>query len=213
MSDEIGESSGVQKLIDRLHDQGVAKGQVEADSLITSARRQAMETLDEAKRKADEILTAARDEAERTRRSGEDAVRLAGRDAILELTESLRQDFFRKLRCLVEHQLEDVSFLREMILEISRKAVSRDEDQVHLVFLGDTSSEDYAGGTLEDFARGIAADAIRDGLTYSITDSETPGVRVQFVGDKLEVDLTAETLTELLIEQLSPKFREILQTR
>ncbi len=213
MSDDIGESSGVQKLIDRLHDQGVAKGQEEADALLTSARHQAMTTLDEAKRKADEILSAAREEAERTKRSGEEAVRLAGRDAILELTEALREDFFRKLHYLVQHQLEDASFLKEMIMEISRKAVSREDDQVHLVFLGDTSSEGYEGGSLDDFARGLAADAIRDGLTYSTSDSETPGVRVQFVGDQLEVDLTADSLTELLIEHLSPKFREILQTR
>ncbi len=81
------------------------------------------------------------------------------------------------------------------------------------MFLGDASSDAFPGGSLDAFARGLAADAVRDGLTYSISDSETPGIRVQFVGDDLEVDLTAETLTNLLIEYLSPKFREILQTR
>lgn len=213
MSDEKNEASGVQQLIDRLHDQGVSKGRVEADSLISAARQQAMETIDAAKRQADEILSAARTEAERTRRSGEDAVRLAGRDAIIELTEALREDFLRKLHFLVQHELEDTSFLREMILEITRNAVSRGEGSVNLVFLGDVSSDKHAGGSLHEFARGLAADAVRDGLTYSISDSETPGIRVQLVGDDLEVDLTAESLTELLVEYLSPKFREILQTR
>lgn len=213
MSDDVSESSGVQKLIDRLHGQGVAKGKEEADALLSAARRQAMEVLDDAKRQADGILSAAREEAERTRRSGEAAVRLAGRDAIIELTEALREDFHHKLRYLVQHQLEDESFLREMILEITRNATSRDGDQVNLVFLGDTSSDEFAGGSLDAFARGLAADAVRQGLTYSISDSETPGIRVQFVEDQLEVDLTAETLTELLIKYLSPKFREILESR
>lgn len=214
MSNEVTESTGVQKLIDRLHDQGVAKGQEEADALVAAARGQALEITDKAKRQADAILSAARDEAERTRRGGEEAVRLAGRDAILELMESLRGDFVRRLHHLVQHQLEDETFLKQMLLEITGKAVSRDdEDRIHLVFLGDASSESYPGGSLDEFARGLAADTVRQGLTYSTSDSEAPGIRVQFVGDDLEVDLTVDTLTELLMRHLSPKFREILQTR
>ena len=214
MSDDVSESAGVQELIDRLHDQGVAKGRDEAGELIGSARRKALEILDDAKRQAAAILAEARAESERTRKGGEEAIRLAGRDAILELMEALGEDFSRKLRHLVEHQLEDTSFLREMILEITRKAVSPDgENQIHLVFLGDTDTESYDGGSLDEFARGLAADAVRDGLTFSTSDSETPGIRVQFIGDDLEVDITAETLTGLLIDHLSPKFREILETR
>ena len=94
-------SSGVQQLIDRLHQEGVAKGKTEADEIITAARQQAMEILDQAQKEANEILAAARHEADRTRSSGEEAVRLAGRDAILHLTEELLEDFERKLKRLV----------------------------------------------------------------------------------------------------------------
>ena len=214
MSNEASESSGVQQLIDRLHHQGVAKGKEEADALVTAARQQALEIMDDAKRQADAILQAAREEAERTRRSGEEALRMAGRDATLQLMESLREDFVRRLHHLVEHELEDESFLQQMLLQITQQAVSRDDqDGVHLVFLGDADSDTYPGGSLEEFARGLAADVVRQGLTFSTEDSENSGIRVQFVGDDLEVDLTEETLTALLMKHLSPKFREILQTR
>lgn len=214
MSNEASESSGVQQLIDRLHHQGVAKGKEEAEALVTAARQQALEIMDEAKRQADAMLQSAREEAERTRRSGEEALRMAGRDATLELMESLREDFVRRLHHLVQHQLEDESFLRQMLLEITRQAVTRDDQEgVHLVFLGDADSDAYPTGSLDDFARGLAADAVRQGLTFSTSDSETSGIRVQFVEDDLEVDLTEETLTALLMKHLSPKFREILQTR
>ena len=214
MSDEKSESSGVQRLIDRLHDEGVTRGKEEADSLLAEARREAMEILDQAKQKSEAILSAARQEAEKTRQAGEEAVRLAGRDAILELNEALREDFFRKLHHLVESQLKDGDFLRQMILEITRSAVSQDDKkELNLEMLGDTSDDQYPGGSFESFARGLAAEAVRDGLTYSIADSESPGVRVQFVGDDLEVDLSSETLTALLVRHLSPKFREILEMR
>lgn len=214
MSDDVTESSGVQKLIDRLHDQGVSKGRDEADELIASARRKSLEILDDAKRQSEAMLAEARSEAQRTKKGGEEAIRLAGRDAILELMEALGEDFSRKLHHLVQHELEDTSFLKQMILEITGKAVSAEGGkQIHLVFLGDTETENYDGESLDAFARGLAADAVRDGLTYSVSDSETPGIRVQFVGDDLEVDMTAETLTKLLVDHLSPKFREILETR
>lgn len=214
MGEQPTESSGVQKLIDRLHDQGVTKGREEADALVSAARRQAMEIEDQAKRQADAILAEARKEAEQTRRSGEEAVRLAGRDTVLELTEALRENVFRKLRSLVQNQLQDESVLRAMVLEITRQAVSRDQnEQVHLVFLDDISSDKFSAETLDEFARGLVADALREGLTYSVADSESPGIRVKFVNDDVEVELNSEILTELLTRRLSPRFREILQTR
>jgi V/A-type H+-transporting ATPase subunit E len=214
MGEQSTESAGVQKLIDRLHDQGVTKGREEADALVSSARRQAMEIEDQANRQAEAILAEARKEAEQTRRSGEEAVRLAGRDTVLELTEALRENVFRKLRSLVQNQLQDESVLRAMVLEITRQAVSRDhKEQVHLVFLEDTSSDKFSAESLDEFARGLVADALREGLTYSVADSESPGIRVQFVNDDVEVELNSEILTELLTRRLSPRFREILQTR
>jgi V/A-type H+/Na+-transporting ATPase subunit E len=214
MGEQPTESSGVQKLIDRLHDQGVTRGREEADALVSAARRQAMEIEDQAKRRAEAILAEARKEAERTQRSGEEAVRLAGRDTVLELTEALRENVFRKLRSLVQNQLQDESVLRAMVLEITRQAVSRERnEQVHLVFLDDTASDKFSAETLDEFARGLIADALREGLTYSVADSETPGIRVQFVNDDVEVELNSEILTELLTRRLSPRFRDILQTR
>ena len=56
MSTDKTTSSGVQQLIDRLHEEGVEKGRTEADAVLAAARQQAMDLLDEARRQADEIL-------------------------------------------------------------------------------------------------------------------------------------------------------------
>ncbi|MGI9473926.1 MAG: hypothetical protein ACR2NZ_20450, partial [Rubripirellula sp.] len=118
MNSDTNESAGVQQLIDRLHQEGVDKGKEQADDMLVSARRQAMELLDNARHEAEELLANARNEAEQTRSSGEEAVRLAGRDAILSLTEDLRLDCERKLKNLVGHTLQDRELLKSMILEI-----------------------------------------------------------------------------------------------
>src|SRR6056297_1959165 len=101
MSEESTETSGVQRLIDRLHQEGVQKGQSEAELVLSEARSEARKIVDQARREADEMVREARVEADRTVRSGEEAVHLAGRDAILRLSEELRADFVRKLKKLI----------------------------------------------------------------------------------------------------------------
>ena len=92
MNHEESSSSGVQELIERLHEEGLSKGQDQAEQLISKAREQAAEILEKAKSEADKILAAAISEAQQTRIAGEEAVRLAGRDTILRLNEELRAD-------------------------------------------------------------------------------------------------------------------------
>ena len=215
MNSESNESAGVQQLIDRLHQEGVDKGKEQADQLIVSARRQAMEVLDNAQREADEILSAARSEAARTRSGGEEAVRLAGRDAILSLTEDLRLDFERKLKNLIGKSLQDQELLKELILEIVRSATASDAGQRKILLLNNSLEPDSPGNfddlQLDAFVQALGGEALRDGLTFEVSESDTPGVRVQVVDDNLEIDLTTETLTALLLKHLSPRFRRLMQ--
>lgn len=216
MTTEETSSAGVQQLIERLHGEGLAKGQAEAEQLIADARAKAVEIIDEAKREADEIATSAIHEAERTRVAGEEAVRIAGRDTILRLTDELAEDFVRKLRHLVGHTLQDTEFLRSMILQITSGAVAGEPGGAqNVVVMVDPATEENElpadQESLDAFIRSLIGETLQDGLTFEIEESEVPGVRVQAVDGDLEIDLTAETLTALLVKHLSPRFRAIVE--
>lgn len=221
MSADNSTSSGVQELIDRLQQEGVEKGQIEAEAVLSEARKQAMEIVDRARAEAAEIVRQANQEAEQTRASGRDAVRLAGRDAILHLTEELRKDFERKLLRLVDHRLRDVEFLERMILEVARRSMPADSgSQVEVLLSPEVASaeqlarsaEEVEPGTLNHFVLSLAGEALRDGLNFRVADDNVPGVRVQIVDDDLEIDLTADTLTHLLQQHLSPRFRNLIES-
>lgn len=218
MSTDTKTSSGVQQLIDRLKEEGVERGQSEAETIINAARQEAASILDKARREAEDIVENARKEADRTRHSGGEAVRLAGRDAILKLTEELRLDFESKLQRLVGHSLKDTKFLKKLIQEIARHAVSDEsERKLNILLLADRTDTDKSHASdeesLNEFVRSLGGEALRDGLTFRVADSDTPGVRVQIVDDDLEIDLTTETLTQLLWKHLSPRFRKIIQDK
>ena len=145
---------------------------------------------------------------------------MAGRDAILRLTEELREDFERKLRRLVGRTLKDTVFLKQLILQIARCAVPADsKGTVNVSILAETASRDELSATgelfrdddMDAFAHSLAGESLREGLTFDVANEEGLGVRVQFVEDDLEVDLTADTLTHLLLKNLSPRFRAMFQ--
>ena len=79
------ESAGVESLIGRLRDQGIAQGQSQAEALVTAAQQQAADIVAAAKREAETIVVKAKDEAGKLKAAGEDAIRLAMRDTLLSL--------------------------------------------------------------------------------------------------------------------------------
>ncbi|MAT40460.1 MAG: hypothetical protein CL946_12760 [Ectothiorhodospiraceae bacterium] len=217
MDEQQTNETGVQQLIDRLHQQGVDRGRADAESLLAEARKEAARILDEANGQAADIRKAAQDDADQLRLKGEAAVRLAGRDAILSLTEELRAGFERTLHRFVEQALTDPEFLRQLILQIAGTAVPVAGDSDLIVqLLGNVEAgtkEDDRNATkmLDELARSLAGQSLRDGLTFEVIDSDVPGVRVQVVDRQLEIDLTTDTLTHLLLKHLSPRIRAIIE--
>src|SRR5215471_784653 len=74
------ESAGVDALIARLRDQGIAQGRTQADALIAEAKKQAADIVAAAKREADGVRVKANEDAGKLKAAGEDAVRQATRD-------------------------------------------------------------------------------------------------------------------------------------
>ena len=203
-------------MIDRLRDEGVAKGQSEAEALITESRKQSMTILDNARREAEEILAKARAEAESIVENGNEGLRLASRDVMLKLRESFHKEFESKVRQLVAFTLKDPKFLEQLILEVARRAMPQDESKRLKVLLpeSDVSEEELAAevsdvreGSLAAFVLGLASDVLREGLSFGVSDDPSPGVRVQIVEDDVQLELTEETITALLLQYLAPRFR------
>jgi V/A-type H+-transporting ATPase subunit E len=58
---------------------------------------------------------------------------------------------------------------------------------------------------------GLTADVLRDGLTFGVSDDPSPGIRIQIIEDDVQLELTDETLTTLLLQYLAPRYRAVLE--
>lgn len=216
---EPKESSGVEELIERLREQGVAAGRSQADELLEQARRRAEQRLNEARREAEEIVQHARAEASKTQQAGEEAVQLAVRDAVLRLKSELVERFADRVRRLVTRELEDQGFLRQLILEVAGRAAPPTDQDTRILLPKDVvgleqlrrNPEEVKEGTLSHFVVTVTKELLREGIEIGARDDEAGGIRIQLDGDDLEIDLTDRAVADLLLRHLAPRFRAMME--
>jgi V/A-type H+/Na+-transporting ATPase subunit E len=214
------ESAGVEHLIGRLRDEGIAQGRSQAEALITAAQQQAADLVATAQREAEALLIKANEEAAKLKAAGEDAIRLAMRDTILSLESGLIDVFRDRLRHLVQGVLADPAFLQRLILEVASRAAPAPTGAraelllpAELVSLEDLrrTPEEARPGTLMHFVLSMGGGMLRDGMSFGVTDDGEAGIRVRLVDDDVQIDFTESALSGLLLRHMLPRFRALLR--
>jgi len=216
-------SSGVEALIERLRDEGVAAGKAQAEQMTTEAEQRARKIIRTAEARAEVILNAAHKQAEAERNAGEEALRIAMRDTVLRLKAELSDRFSDEVRRLIAAKMQQEEFLERLILEVAARA--RDEAGVEhgertqvllprsLVGLEELRRNplELNEGSLSHFVLSIAANVLADGVTFSVGDDDAAGVRLYLEDNNVYIDLTDDKVAALLLQHLQPRFRAILE--
>ena len=221
--DDTPTSSGVDELIAKLREEGVSAGREEADRILAEARAEAALVLDKANSEARTRLESARKESDAYRAAGEEALKTAMRDTVLDMKASLMKQFSQDVKRLVSHQLKDPDVLRQMILEVAgrmRDGAGADDDDAMDVILPESAigleelrndPAELEKGELTKFVFGLTGEMLRDGVSFSRSDEVGGGIRVQVKDKDITFDLTEEAVATLLLEHLQPRFRAILE--
>jgi V/A-type H+-transporting ATPase subunit E len=216
-------SSGIEALIERLKQEGVDQGNAEAQKLIATAEARAQEILAKAEAEAKHRTDAAAEEADRLRRAGEEALKVAMRDAVLELKDGLTTRFAERVRGVVAKLSTDEEVLKKMILAVASRARTEadiDEAKEIEVILPRTvvgldelsrNPQELREGALSQFALAAAADLLRAGVTYARSGDEAGGIRVVLKDDGVAVDLTDAAVAGVILGHLQPRFRALLE--
>jgi V/A-type H+/Na+-transporting ATPase subunit E len=216
-------SSGVEALIVRLRDEGVANGRRQADELIAEARHESEQILADAKAEAEAILRQARSEAEMVRNAGEEALRTAMRDTVLKMKGHLSTRFSEEVRRLVAADMAQETFLERLILEVAgrtRRDAGLDKaDKIEILLPEDVVGleelrrhpEKLREGSLSHFVLSVANGLLRDGVELRSSDRLEGGIRIILQGGEIQVNLTPDKVAEVLLEHLHPRFRAILE--
>ena len=216
MSNEIPQASGIQALISRIRDDGVHAGQSKADEIISQARHEATRLVNKAQAEADEIRNKAAADIESNHHAALEALKMAARDARLQLEAEVTSAFEQHVKRLIAPVTHDGNFIRTLILVLAGQAAdgyAPDQDLQILVsdlIAGREDENPELEESIKQGVLGISGEMLRDGIEI-IPDSDIAGgARVRVVGENLEIDLTPDAISALLLKHLLPRYRSIL---
>ena len=218
---ETAKATGVQELINRLRDDGVRAGQEEADQVLRDARKQAAAIVSQAKAEAEDMLEKARHEIETEKSSAIESLKVAIRDTELKMEAELKATFAAHVKRLVSVEMQDVEFLRQIILAIAGMAAGDKacgEKPVNIILPANLFRSDKRETRLteegrENFRRlvlGISGDMLREGVDLKPSESIGGGIRIQLVGEDLEIDLSDKAISELLLQTMLRRYRSLV---
>ncbi len=216
-------SSGVEALIERLKNEGITAGQEKAEDIVLNAQKRAEWLIEEAELEAKALVDKARQEADAIHSAGQDALKLAARDAFLKLRDSLLGSFSNEVMRVVGDQMSDSAFTEQLILALAGKVrdkagldhsrqlvISLPEDVIGIDELK-KNPEELKQGVLSQYTASIAADLLRSGIEFEVAEDIKAGLSIRLVDESIRIDFTDETVSALLLEHIQPRFRALLQ--
>lgn len=218
---EAAKVAGVQELIDRLRDDGVKAGRDKAGEIVRQAEEQAAAIIARANTEAAEMLEQARAQIETEKTSAIESLRVAVRDTELKMEAELKARFSAHVKRLVSVEMRDIEFLRQIILAVAGLAAGDkacEERPVEISLPQDLFQTHEEATTLteegkQNFRRlvlGICCDMLREGVDLKPSETLGGGIRVQLVGEDMEIDLSDKAISELLLQTMLPRYRAIV---
>lgn len=216
-------ASGLEALIARLKEEGVAAGREEADRLVAEAQARALKLVEKAEADAKALVETARREAAALRQAGDDALEVAARDTILEVKDRLAKRFAGDVERAVSTATRDEELLRRMILEVVGRARAEsgvdDAGEVEVVLPRTAigldelrrKPEELTAGSLSHFVAASAGEMLRAGVSFARADDDAGGLRLRLVDRQVTVDLSDRAVAEAILVHLQPRFRALLE--
>ena len=195
----------LQELIAKIKQSGVEAAETEAKNIVEAAKAEAEKIVADAKAKADKMIADAKAENERMIRSGEDAIRQAGRNLLISFRESVARELNAIVRENVEAVYSSEAFAELVIHTVESWAKSPDTEELSVLL----NKDDL--GAIENAVLSALKEKMVAGVTLKANDNFDGGFRVAVNGDGAYYDYSADAVVEMLSNYLSPRVSELLR--
>ncbi len=195
----------LQELIEQIKKDGVDAAGIQAEAILESAKAEAEKIISDAKAQADKIMADAKSENAKTVKSGEDAIRQAGRNLLI----SFRESIIRELKAIVGDNVNAVyssdAFAKLIISAVEGWAGKPEAEDVSVILNGSDLAK------LEEVLLAELKSKMLGGVTLKANDNFDGGFRIAVNNGAVYYDYSAEAVTDMLSDYLSPKVTAILK--
>ncbi len=195
----------LQELIEQIKKDGVDTAETQAAEILESAKAEAERIIADAKTQADKIMADAKSENAKTVKSGEDALRQAGRNLLI----SFRESVARELKAIVDNNVSSVyssdAFAKLVINAVECWASKPEADDITVILNADDLAK------LEETLLAELKTKMLSGVTLKANDNFDGGFRIAVNNGAVYYDYSAEAVTDMLSNYLSPRVTALLK--
>lgn len=195
----------LQELIDQIKKDGVETAEAQAESILNSAKAEAEKIIAEAQEQAEKILVNAKNENDRMVKSGEDAIRQAGRNLLISFRESVSTELGALIGENVKAVYSSDAFSKLIMNVVESWAGKPDAEELSVIL----NSKDLEA--LEEILLAELKSRMLKGVTLKASDSFDGGFRIAEKGGRVYYDYSEEAVVEMLSNYLNPKITAILK--
>ncbi len=196
----------LQELTDKIYQEGIAKGNEEAEKIVADAKKEADDIVQKAKKEAEQIHTDAQKKAKEIEESTKSELKLSAKQTL----NSLKQDITNLLTSKiveesVKNSVNDNDFFKK-IIEITVQNWTQKEGSSELtVLLNENQEKD-----LMDYFRNNAKSLLDSGLEIKGGKEIKSGFQVGPKDGSYKVSFTEDDFNNYFKEYLRPRLIELL---
>lgn len=195
----------IQQICDKLRHKTLEPAEEEARKIITAAEKKREQIIKEGELLREELIKQAREEMEKERTVFHSSLEQAAKQAMEKLRQEIEHKLFNEeLQVILDKQLADPRIIAELINGIV-KAIEKEglETDLSLVIPRLVSPDDISDLLIDGIKQKLK------GKTWELA-SFAGGVQIKLPGKKMTIDVTDQTIKELLANYVRKDFRKLL---
>jgi len=197
----------IKSFIDKLQTDGVQAGQAEAQKIRAEAEARSQQIVQQAQEQAKQIISQAHSEGENLRTRVQTEIKLADRDTVVQLQETLIRVLRSVLTGSVQEKLSDTDFIGKLLHDIVMEYVRADVE-------GNTSiTINVSEETRHKLAK-WAIQTIHEDLKTKKTTVELQGTLrgagFEYTVTDGTVEITVDSVVQTLSQLVGPEVRNML---
>lgn len=194
----------LKRLIEKIQKEGVESARVKASEIEAEAKTRAEVIVSKAKEDANQLLDEAKAEISRQKEAATNLLSQAARDIII----SLRQELLRKLSNVIKqetHAALKAKDFSEILIKLMKECSKETGSNVEI-----TLSKEDADKLTQAFISGFKEE-LKKGIILKTSDEISGGFLISYDSGKSQFDFTESALTEYLAQYVQGRLDDILK--
>ena len=196
----------LQSLLEKIQNDGIKKAEAERDAILDRARNEAAAIIRAAEEEAARLKKAAETDAASTTARAESSIRQAARDIALKLKVELEERLTKAISASAKSAMTP-EFMASLISDMAKDFAKNPDAEITIL----TSGRDAEA--LSALVRDTLGASFKNAPQVFADSSVKGGMQIDFNGENVFFDFSAEAITELIGRYTGERLARILENR